>query len=146
MYTHHYTHHIRQCFKNQKNFLFAFVFLVFLSSPQGSFAQNADVAQKLGDPIAYCLSTLAECTPDKQKAFEGKVPGGGMGYRLPKTLWMRTRAASTCKPRSLREPRLRSRCHTKVDILQATWCTYFRSCPPPAARSPPLLRCSGRGT
>jgi signal transduction histidine kinase len=38
-------------------------------------AATADTAQKLGDPIAYCLSTLAECTPDKQRAFDGKVPG-----------------------------------------------------------------------
>jgi hypothetical protein len=40
----------------------------------GATAAMADTAQKLGDPIAYCLSPLAECTPDKQRAFEGKVP------------------------------------------------------------------------
>ena len=55
-------------------FLAAFVTLLLLAWPPGSVAQSSDGAQKLGDPIAYCLSTLAECTPDKQKAFEGKVP------------------------------------------------------------------------
>ena len=37
-------------------------------------AQTAQAAQKMSDPIAYCLSTLTECTPDKQQKFEGAVP------------------------------------------------------------------------
>ena len=37
-------------------------------------AQTAPTAQNLGDPVAYCLSTLAECTPNIQKAFEAKYP------------------------------------------------------------------------
>jgi hypothetical protein len=49
--------------------------MMMLTAAATAVAATADTAQKLGDPIAYCLSTLAECTPDKQKAFEGKVPG-----------------------------------------------------------------------
>jgi signal transduction histidine kinase len=49
--------------------------LIVAFSSHASFAQSIDKAHKLSDPIAYCLSTLAQCTPDKQKAFKGKVPG-----------------------------------------------------------------------
>lgn len=62
-------------FKAAYAFLATLVGLFLLALPLGGFAQSTDVAQKLGDPVAYCLSTLAECTPDKQQKFEGAVPG-----------------------------------------------------------------------
>ncbi len=49
--------------------------LIMVLASGTTAAQSANTAQKLDNPIAYCLSTLAECTPDKQKAFEGNVPG-----------------------------------------------------------------------
>ena len=54
----------------------ALITLLWLCLQLGTtHAQTAPTAQNLGDPVAYCLSTLAECTPNIQKAFEGKVPG-----------------------------------------------------------------------
>jgi signal transduction histidine kinase len=52
-----------------------FCALLWVFAANTTFAQSAETAQSLGNPIAYCLSTLTECTPDKQQAFEGKVPG-----------------------------------------------------------------------
>ena len=53
----------------------ALIALLWLCLQVGStHAQTAPTAQNLGNPVAYCLSTLAECTPNKQKTFEGKVP------------------------------------------------------------------------
>ena len=66
--------HTRQWLQKLHVLLAAFVGLLLIALAPGSIAQSIDVAQKLGDPVAYCLSTLAECTSDKQKAFEGKVP------------------------------------------------------------------------
>ena len=66
--------HTRERLKKLHVLLAAFVGLLLLAWAQCSIAQSTDVAQKLGDPVAYCLSTLAECTSDKQKDFEGKAP------------------------------------------------------------------------
>ena len=54
----------------------ALIALIWLCLQLGTtHAQTAQKALKIGNPVAYCLSTLAECTPNIQKAFEGKVPG-----------------------------------------------------------------------
>ena len=54
----------------------ALITLLWLCLQLGTtHAQTAQKALKIGNPVAYCLSTLTECTPNIQKAFEGKVPG-----------------------------------------------------------------------
>jgi diguanylate cyclase (GGDEF)-like protein len=45
-----------------------------LTWSSGTLALTPEFTQNLNDPIAYCLSTLNECAPDKQIPFEGKVP------------------------------------------------------------------------
>ena len=80
----------------QRVLCFVFTLLISLvCKPVLANETSNETATSLGDPVAYCLSTLAECTPNKQKAFDGKVPGdlravnGGtqdpvtLVYRLP---------------------------------------------------------------
>ena len=66
------------CFNiSQRGLLGALLWSFFLAFQLQAFAQTPTphLAQKLPDPIAYCLSKLEDCTPDKQQKFTGKVPG-----------------------------------------------------------------------
>jgi signal transduction histidine kinase len=92
-----------------------------------AFAQDTDTAKSLGDPIAYCLSTLAECTPDKQKAFEGKVPGDlravNGGTNAPVTLvYPLPERSSSADYAVLAAPYYTNYCF-RFDVVAPTVCT-----------------------
>lgn len=104
-----------------------FLVLFLLTIPLGSIAQNTEAVQKLDTPIAYCLSTLDECTPEKQKKFEGAAPGDlrevNGGTQVPVTLvYNLPVSASTTNYAVMVAPRKTNNC-LRFDTVPAAVCT-----------------------